>query len=230
MYVDESGSINLKHGKYYTISGIIIQEFIVQHIEKEIEKFKLTHFGNSNVEIHTYDLWCGETIFQDIHITQRKTIMGNLYESIRLFPITIISVIIDKDRINRYYNNWNVLVAAWSFMVERFDMFLNCNNQKGMLIIDKNMKKPDKEIYDLIQCLRKNGTNYHQVQHIIEQPLFINSLESIGLQLADSIAYCVYKKFSGSNFEDFHDRCIWPKYRGDIYSNEHNGYGLKIFP
>lgn len=230
VYVDESGSLSLKDGQYYTISGVIMNEFDTQYIEETINNFKSTHFNTKDIEIHTHDIWRGTKAFEDFEEWKRKAALCDLYELIRWFPITIISVIINKRRLNdASFAKWNVLNAAWTFMIERFDMYLDSNGQKGLFIVDSNMKRPDKEIHDIIVCLRKDGTFYHRVHHVLEQPLFRNSIDSIGLQIADSVSYAVYKSRLGHYFEDFYDRCIYLHFRRNAYG-EVWGFGLKEFP
>lgn len=231
MYVDESGKIKPKVGKFYGIAGVIIHELDIQDIGEEVKKYKLANFGKHDIEIHTYHMWNGEGDFKIFHISERKIHLRNLYKAINLFPITIIGVIIDKVKMNSpRFIDWSVLKAAWTFMVERFDMFLQDNGEKGMIIIDQSTREPDSEIRNIITKIQKNGSNVHTVKHILEQPLFLDSRESIGLQIADSIAYCLVKNFNGSNFEDFYETYVLSKYRRNINTDEIIGYGLKVFP
>lgn len=109
-------------------------------------------------------------------------------------------------------------------------MYLDDHNQKGMVIIDKNMRKPDSEIRNVVTKLQKHGSDFHTVRHILEQPLFVNSIESTDIQIADSISYCLYKQIKGSPFEDFYENYVFAKYRCNNFTKQVIGYGLKVFP
>jgi len=68
-------------------------------------------------------------------------------------PLTIISVGIDKKFIRSHYPDWNVFNAAWTFITERFDNFIEAHletGRKGMMIIDKNSKMPDKQVATIV--------------------------------------------------------------------------------
>jgi hypothetical protein len=117
------------------ITGVIIHESDVQDLERQIEKYKLTNFEKCDIEIHAFQMWNGSGEFEIYHVSQRKLHLRNLYKAINLFPIAIIGVVIDKIKMNSpNFINWNLLKTSWTFMVERFDMFLQENEQKGMII------------------------------------------------------------------------------------------------
>lgn len=44
MYVDEMGCMDLKSGRYYVITGVIVHESQLNYIESQIKKFKEENF------------------------------------------------------------------------------------------------------------------------------------------------------------------------------------------
>ena len=49
----------------------------------------------------------------------------------------------------------------------------------------------DRRLLDFINKIRRYGTGWQPIRHIVEEPLFLDSSESAGLQIADAVAYCI---------------------------------------
>ena len=129
--------------------------------------------------------------------------------------------------------NWKVNKASWTFLTERFDMYISNISElgnKGLLIIDNQTKQVDNEIREIVNDLLKNGSYYHDYKRIFEEPLFVPSHFRAGLQIADEVSYCTQKHFSSNaDFEEYWNY-METKYRKNPKDNNINGYGLKIFP
>ena len=77
-------------------------------------------------------------------------------------PIITISVGIHKENMSRLYPHWNLFNTAWTFLAERFDMFL-CGEsleQVGQIIIDENDNMQIDETTKILQNLIKYGIKY----------------------------------------------------------------------
>lgn len=236
MYVDESGCTDLSTGKYFVISGVIINECNLDYIQLEISNYKHLYFINEcqGAEIHIYDIWQGRPPFDKIDITTKKTLLNNLYILLFNLPFTIVSVVIDKQlMLSGNYINWKVNKASWTFLTERFDRFISDNSEwgnKGLLIVDKQTKEVDNEIRERVNDLLKHGTLYHKYKRIFEEPLFVPSFNRIGLQIADAVSYCTLKHFYLNTHFDEYWNYTQTKYRKNPKDNNIYGYGLKIFP
>ncbi|MBV9178114.1 MAG: DUF3800 domain-containing protein [Nitrososphaeraceae archaeon] len=235
MYVDDSGNPTLKGGQYYVLSGIIIHETSLRDIENRVRHYKETNFKGlyANKEIHAYYMYQGEGDFKDIDPRSRIVLLRNLYTSMSLMPITIISVGIEKRLIQNAFPYWNPLRAAWIFITERFDRYISENSMnsldKGIIMIDKGSRSSDKVATSVINHIRKNGSNTQQINHIIEEPVFISSAVSEPMQIADASAYCTMKYLTNaSKFVNYWDM-IYNKLRKGPNGNI-IGYGLKVFP
>ena len=63
---------------------------------------------------------------------------------------------------SRLYPHWNLFNTAWTFLAERFDMFL-CGEgleQVGQIIIDESDNMQIDETTKILQNLIKYGTKY----------------------------------------------------------------------
>lgn len=235
MYVDDSGSPALKdHTKYYVISGVIVHETDMNQVERAIQRYRRTHFVDAYAEseIHVHDIYKSQKEYAALTKERKYQLLDELYHAIELLPIRVISVGIDKALVQAQKPHWNIFNAAWTFLCERFDMYIDDNGNslnKGLIIVDKSSKMPEKEITNTVSRLRRFGSSFQDLSTLAEEPIFIDSHLREGIQVADACAYATLKNLNG------HDKFTkyWDVVRGKLRSNvygEVSGYGLKIFP
>jgi Protein of unknown function (DUF3800) len=230
MYVDDSGSVSLRGGRYYFLSGIILHEQLLDEVNRQVQDFKDAFFvGELNgAELHVYDIFNRTGRFAGIDISTRNIILQELYGLINVLPITIICSGIDKDAL---YNYYKLLRFVWTFLVERFDKHIleSIGNprDRGLVLSDKNPY--EREITMLVREVIRDGSKFQTIDHLIEAPLFVNSYDHQLIQIADACAYCTMKYYFSSPLFENYWYAIRNKMRkapnGDI-----GGYGLKIFP
>jgi hypothetical protein len=235
MYVDDSGNPNYTGGRYYVLSGIIIYESHLRDTERKVKEYKQNNFVGKYIddEVHVYSIANKKGNFSDIDNRTRTTLLNNLYGIIIDMPITIISVGVDKIGLENTYSNWDIFEAAWIFIAERFDKYISENSKQssnqGIIIVDKSSRSIDKDATRIVNRLRQFGSNVQEINHIVEEPMFISSTVSEQIQLADASAYCTMKRLYNSHYFITYWNIIYNKLRrapnGDVI-----GYGLKIFP
>ena len=235
MYVDDSGVPDLNdNSPFYVISGVIIHESDMTKMKNMVDEFKDRNFKSNyvNAEIHTHDIYKSRKEFDGITLQEKYDLLNKLYELINNLPITVISVGIDKKRAKNEMPHWDVFKAAWTFLIERFDSFIDDNDDstnKGIIRIDKSCKIQESTTMELVNNLRKNGSYYQKIKHIIEEPQFLDSHRRRGLQLADVTAYCTVRNLTQSTKFQPYWNIVESKLRRSR-SGQILGYGLKIFP
>jgi hypothetical protein len=101
---------------------------------------------------------------------------------------------------------------AFEQLCSRFDMYLmrlhrSGDTQRGIIIFDKSAHET--LIQRLAQDFRQIGHNWGKVRNLAEVPVFLDSRASRLLQLADLIAYAIYRKFEANDsrfFDIIHHR------------------------
>jgi hypothetical protein len=95
----------------------------------------------------------------------------------------------------------DVFNAAWTFLTERFDKYIGEHGNtvnKGIIIVDRSSKIPEKEIWKIVNRLRRNGSHIQPVENIVEEPIFVDSQIREGIQIADACAYCTIMYLNNS--------------------------------
>lgn len=239
MYIDESGvDEKTDDTRYFVTSGAIFHENGLAQMKEKIRDFKDRVFVDKlkDAEIHVHEIYKGKKEFYGLTPTEIKTILDDLYSTLSTIRFSTIIVGIDKSTLkNSEFSDYDILETGYTFLIERFDKFLRRTNNKGIIRIDKTSNKPnalnvkDCKILDVINKIRKHGTNWQSIKNIAEEPFFIDSHLRKGLQVADSVVYCANSFLNNNSDFDNYWRAIYPKIHtsnsGSIW-----GYGLYVFP
>jgi Protein of unknown function (DUF3800) len=225
MYVDDSGSPNPRdNSDYYVILGVIVHETDLRKLELDTIAFKKNSLREyRQCEIHVHDIYKSQKCFCDLVLDRKYEILNDLYDFINGLPITLIAVGIDKLEFIKKYDKNDIFRAAWTFLVERFEMHIDDmgkNTNEGLIIVDTSSKIPENDICKIVYRLRKFGSYWKNINHLVEEPIFIKSDFREAIQIADACAYCTLKHLTGyDKFKPF-----WPTVEGKLRkgANEQN--------
>lgn len=241
LYADSSGQTRIKssrrNGPYITV-GVIVHEKDRRSIEDRIATMKRGLFPELDPrewELHAYDIWNSSDIFGDkrmkINREKKLEIFTRITDLACELDITIVGVVMLKDKMVGMYSSPEVVDYSWTFIVERFEHFLvqkPAETNNGLLFIDAIQKIPELEITRAIRKTVKKGSNWHDIDHVIEYPIFVESHAHNLVQLADMIAYVMSKHYNGeTKFEKLFERLKSKMYRS---AGKLDGFGLKEFP
>jgi len=210
LYLDDSGSPGNTNENYFVLGGICIPETSVRWLSNVLDKLAESIDNNQpeKIEFHAAEIFRGKDHpwknFPDKK--ERKEIIQNVLCSMKnAYPETVIyACAIHKDS----YPQENPVLMAYEDLASRFNMYLqnlNDPHQKGLIILDRSSYETGLQI--LAHNIRKGGTRWGlQLRNIIEVPLFIDSHASRLTQLADHIAYAVFRRYEANDLTYFN--CI----------------------
>ena len=186
MYVDASGQTKIKRSRdnngLYVLSGLIAHEREWKIIEDSLSKVKQELFPKHSPhdwELHAFAIWNNKDFFKDdVNLNKKKEIFSKVIDLIIRSEISIINVIIYKDRLKDKYITPKTMEYSWTFLIERYEHFLvdkpkETNN--GLVFVDSETKIPELEIKNLIYKLVRRGSAQQKVEHVIEDPIFTKS-------------------------------------------------------
>ena len=242
LYVDGSGQTTIKRNRrdngFYILSGIIVHERDWKTIEENLSKLKgdiFPEWDPMSWELHASDIWNSRGFFADgrlkLNLVKKQEIFSSILEFICNSNITLLDVIIFKDRMKDRYEIPQTLKYPWTFLVERFEHFLKqqeIETNNGLLFVDSSQKVPESEIKNVIYGLVRNGSVWQHVEHVIEDPIFTRSHLRNMIQLADMIAYVTHRCYRNDlKFKDLFEKLKPKMYQpnGKLY-----GFGIKEFP
>lgn len=205
MYIDESGtttSLQEKGSKFLVLTGCIINEADKYDIEFELRAIKKKFYQNPDIEIKSNFLRYANPDITNVD-SPIKLNSKEKYDELerevavlmKKIPVSLVVVVINKPEYWNRYPAQNPYDAAYIFLMERFQKFLERKDGLGLCIIDPRegtvtKRYFDKEIDQTHNLLRwEDGGFWSKCPRVIERVLFSTSDLTIGIQLADLYCY-----------------------------------------
>ncbi|WP_290624049.1 MULTISPECIES: DUF3800 domain-containing protein [unclassified Archaeoglobus] len=254
-YIDESGNPNFNNEQeiFYAASAIIIHDSHITALNREIEKIKRNILPKKyrNLELHANEIVHGNKNYKGLKLDKRIELMDALHDYIGSDSnITIISVVMDKKRINETIDsriNLKKSIVAektrkqlYRLLIERLAWYITNNGLEWMLLmIDESGLSHQKGTTNDLENEIVRGVYASTIpgsKYIIVPPLFAPSHKHIGIQLADVVTYTISKWIAKKRYEitkkyfdfDKYFRCIIKRLDKDN-SGQFKGYGLKYW-
>lgn len=208
LYLDDSGSPDNKNEQYFVLGGVAVPENSVRWLSHEIEKVALefSPSGDSrDVEFHATDIFGGRNAPWD-KIKEKPDRAKILQKVLRVLDRSYESVVVFACAIHKESSSgMNPLHLAYEQLSSRFDMFLARKKDRGLIVLDKSSHEIN--IQDKAKSIRRDGNQWGKYDSsIIEVPMFVDSKSSRIIQLADHIAYAVFRRYNSDDLNYF--KCI----------------------
>ncbi|MBL0911866.1 MAG: DUF3800 domain-containing protein [Bacteroidia bacterium] len=199
LYLDESGAVNDPNQKYFVLAGIALFErqgfWIASEMDKIAARF---HPADPNaVELHGNPMYGGRKMWRQFPKETRHEaikdclkIIASSHPSNRIF-----ACVIDKERIFPD----DPVKYAFEQIASRFDYFLirlhkHNDPQRGVIIFDKSTYETT--IQNLATDFRTIGHTWGVLRNLAEVPLFLDSRASRLIQMADLVAYSLFRAYT----------------------------------
>lgn len=205
LYVDDSGSVGNATEKHFILGGVAVFERAVYHIIKGLDDV-VAGFGIGgsphDIELHGTEMYGGrsepwrsiakKTEREDM-IKKALAVLSDQRSAVRLFGIAVEKAhVAPKDSVE----------YAFEEICSRFNLYLRrANNrsakpaqaQRGLVIMDE--MRHEQPLQALARHFRVNGTRWGALRNMAEVPLFVDSKASRLVQLADLVAYAMWRKY-----------------------------------
>ncbi|MCA9948604.1 MAG: DUF3800 domain-containing protein [Anaerolineales bacterium] len=210
LYLDDSGSVANVNEKYFVLGGVCVPENSTRWLSYELEKLaqEINPENPRDVEFHASEIFGGRgKIWEQFNRQQRIEIirrvllvLENAYSSIVTFACAV-----HKES----FPNTDPVMTAFEDLSSRFNLYLrNVTSEyshKGLIVLDKSSYETS--LQNLSFQFKEQGDQWGSFQKsIIEVPLFVNSRASRVIQLADHIAYAVFRRYNAEDLTYFN--CI----------------------
>lgn len=200
LYVDESG--NPDDGvddRYFVLGGIAMEEQRPYWLSERINAIEQKYFPEGGkVEFHAQAITAhAEEPWHSLDNKKRTAILEELCGLIATSgpQVTLFGVAVDKS------TNKEAVARAFEEICNRFDMFLKRlhaqgNTQRGLIIFDET--RYETRLQTLLSHYRDTGTRFGKVKNFADVPLFTDSKSTRLLQMADLVAYSIFRRYERS--------------------------------
>lgn len=200
LYVDESGSVTDASQKYFVLAGVSVFERTTHWIEKSLDEIanKIAPECPQDLELHGSPMRSGKGVWRKFDLATREALIvealsnGVLRQAkgVRLFGCAVEkSALSGKDPVH----------VCFEQLARRFDLFLQrCHTkhndpQRGLMLFDES--GTEQRLQTLAREFKHKGHSYGKTHNYAEVPVFLNSRATRLIQLADLVAYSIFRHF-----------------------------------
>ena len=200
LYADESGSIGNAGERFFVLAGVSVFERQTHWIEQELNKIaaRFVPAQPHAVELHGSPMRSGSHGWRDFPRADREQAIHDAMQIVaKQYPrqVRLFAAVLEKAR----FSGQDIAQVAFEQLSSRFDQFLgrlyrqNRNAQRGLILFDES--STEKRIQTLAREFKYTGHQFGVTRNYAEVPVFIDSKASRLIQLADLVAYALYRNF-----------------------------------
>lgn len=207
LYLDDAGSAKNTDERYLVLGGISIFEAQAHWFTQEMDILAATVDASNpqDVEFHASEIFSrkkhpwnkmSKEEAQGV-IKAVLNILKRSYGSARAFACAVHKA---------SYIGFDPVELAFEDLCSRFDLFLHRlakqgDRQRGIIILDESTQETT--LQRMSREFRTLGTRWGNIHSLAETPLFVDSRASRLIQLADHVAYAVFRRYNTSDANYF---------------------------
>jgi len=219
LYLDESGHVDDPSTDFFVLAGFCIFERQTHWLESNIEpvagRFSPTCPGS--LEFHGAPMRAGKDEWKGVRPEDRVQAVVDILSLLadRQLKLKVFASVIEKLGVSAD----SILKRSFENVAVQFDRYLyklhiKKDPQRGLVIFDKTSY--EKRLQALSQVFKHQGHTTGKLRNFAEVPLFLDSKASRLIQMADLIAYWIFRYFQSSDDRGY--RLIEPyfyRHRGE---------------
>ena len=203
VYLDESGNLGSFRNDqdHFVIGGIAVHEGQIRRLSDRLNSIQSAFFPEISIPLkfHATDINSGRGRFRTISASDRQQLLDAVYAVIAdsLYPHAVLFA--TAIHISAVESAEQALRDTIEDITQRINTFLvrlhrSGNTQKSLLVIDRSDETEGK-YRSLISDFRTSGTSHGYLGNIVDIPYFSQSGDTRLLQLADFVAYAVFRYY-----------------------------------
>ncbi|WP_168176501.1 DUF3800 domain-containing protein [Williamsia sp. 1135] len=238
LFADESGTHGGSHA--FVLGGIAIHEDDTAKLQTALDQLVIEHLGKVPINLEEYELHASELrnakkpkmagrtnqpssvwAFEDRKM--RLSLLDAAYQAVVDFvpnnvecPPVYFGVVVDND----FHSDWTAQEReqfAYEVLLNKFDVMLKRLRvdkglpNKGLVIHDRRVLA-ERDIQSWTAGWRLAAGRVGQVRNLADVPLFADSRASRLLQVADLVAYSLYRRYDPQRLETKHFAALWSSF------------------
>jgi hypothetical protein len=207
LYLDDAGSAPNKDEDYLVLGGISVFEAQADFFTRELTKLaqSIDPSDPESVEFHASEVFSRRiTPWKRMSKDEARgviravlQVLAKSYDSARAFACAI-----HKES----FPLADPLEVAFEDLCSRFDLYLSRlraegDRQRGLLILDESSHETT--LQRMARGFRTLGTKWGVIKNLADIPFFVDSRASRLIQLADSVAYAVFRRYNSGDTQYF---------------------------
>jgi len=206
LYLDESGHQDDPNSAFFVVAGFSIFERQTHWLEQQLDviasRFSAPERGK--VELHGSEMYGGKNAWRAISPELRSQAVVDILAllSDRQLKLRVFASVIEKSLMSSSI----VLQRSFENLVAAFDAYLYSlyrrrDPQRGLVIFDKS--NYEQQLQELSHVFKRHGHQKGKLRNFAEVPLFLDSKASRLIQMADIVAYWIFRYFQSGDDRGF---------------------------
>lgn len=207
LYLDESGHPHDPSTQFFVLAGVAVFERSTHWVESRINPIaaRFSPHDPSAIEFHgspmysARDDWSGVTPADRVQaLVDVLSLLGNAQLQLRVFASVIEKSTLPQDQI---------LERSFEAVAHQFDQYLadmwtrRRDPQRGLVVCDK--ASYEQKLQALSSLFKHEGHALGRLRNFAEVPLFLDSKASRLIQLADLVAYWIFRYYQSKDSRGF---------------------------
>jgi len=165
-----------------------------------------------------------------LHAGDRERLVGAFFGQVTICNAVIMAAVIDKRHLRDHTTHETLHKKAYEFLLERIEHYMAEYHPKhlALIVMDDTSKQLNQAVAMKHAFFQRAGNANVRFSHIVEYPFFTRSELSNGVQLADLLAYNVYRAFKDEDLAYPYFDMLLP----NVYRRQQGMVldGLKVWP
>lgn len=210
LYLDDSGSVGNANEEYFVLGGICVPEISVRWLANQVDRIacEIAPTAPESVELHAAEIFGGRRSYW-AGISNKSHRIALIKRVLRVLDNANPDIVAFACAIHKpSYAGKDPVQMAFEDLSNRFDLFLKRKatspdvTPKGIIVLDKSSYETN--LQALAASVRREGNRWGSyVRNICEVPMFVDSAASRNIQLADHIAYAVFRRYNANDLNYF---------------------------
>lgn len=205
LYADESGTPGGGDQEYFVLAGVTVFERQAHWLSLELDKIasKFDPQDPDALELHGSPIFAGRGVWRKIAKNDRIQCIKDALSLIDGNHYRILASVVRKSSISPD----DPVRTTFQQLSVRFDHFLARqythykDPQRGLIIFDKSSKEAP--IQALATEFKIDGHEWGKLRNMADVPVFVDSKATRLIQLADLVAYAIYRKHEKGDSQFF---------------------------
>ncbi len=217
LYLDDSGSVSNPKQSHFILAGLSVFERSPHWIEGELneiaDRFATGQGSSHDIELHASPMHSGKGSWRSQPREARISAIKDALEIARShFPrdVRLFAAVLNKQNCSGV----DIIEDAFTQVCSRFDHYLarlyrnTQRPERGLILLDKS--STEARIQTLARDFKYSGHQYGKTRNYAEVPVFLDSKASRLVQLADLVAYAIFRhvEFQDPQFYEIIEGCF----------------------
>jgi hypothetical protein len=206
LYLDDSGSPNDKNSAFFVFAGVAIFERQTHWLDASMTEIakRFNPLDPQSIEFHAQPMRSGAEGWHAFDPADRVQATVDILELLTdpRLRLKVFAAVVEKSLVTSDLGSFTFEKVACAFddmLAERYR--LHNDKQRGLVIFDES--DSERVIQAFSHTLKHIGHAKGKLRNFAEVPLFIDSKASRMIQMADMVAYWIYRRYEAADPRGF---------------------------